>query len=196
VRASEEDEYRSWLELKRFKLENMKPSLVDYNDYTVKQGVKYIYGIIQYNLFGIYSSRIESEPVSVDFEDIFLYDGDRVLKVKFNPKVSSFKTTILEQKTNTIGNKFPFIFRNGKVAYKEFPISGLISYQMDDEILFYDREIQDYIRTCTDHADIKNNTEFFDRMEKVLENPCDLIENNIHKERNFKMEVLDWLNNG
>ena len=67
---------------------------------------------------------------------------------------------------------------------------------MDDEILFYDREIQDYIRTCTDHADIKNSTEFFDRMEKVLENPCDLIENNIHKERNFKMEVLDWLNNG
>ncbi len=67
---------------------------------------------------------------------------------------------------------------------------------MDDEILFYDREIQDYIRTCTDHADIKNSAEFFDRMEKVLENPCDLIENNIHKERNFKMEVLDWLNNG
>ena len=196
VRASEEDEYRSWLELKRFKLENMKPSLVDYNDYTVKQGVKYIYGIIQYNLFGIYSSRIESEPVSVDFEDIFLYDGDRVLKIKFNPKVSSFKTTVLEQKTNTIGNKFPFIFRNGKVAYKEFPISGLISYQMDDEILFYDREIQDYIRTCTDHADIKNSAEFFNHMEKVLENPCDLIENNIHKERNFKMEVLDWLNNG
>ena len=46
------------------------------------------------------------------------------------------------------------------------------------------------------HADIKNSAEFFDRMEKVLENPCDLIENNIHKERNFKMEVLDWLNNG
>ena len=96
VRASEEDDYRSWLELKRFKLENIQPSTINYVDYTVKQGVKYIYGIIQYNLFGIYSARIESEPISVDFEDIFLYDGERALKIKFNPKVSSFKSTILE----------------------------------------------------------------------------------------------------
>lgn len=196
VRASEEDDYRSWMELKRFKLENMRPSLVNYVDYTVKQGVKYIYGIVQYNLFGIYSSRIESDPVSVDFEDIFLYDGERVLKVKFNPKVSSFKTTILEQKTNTIGNKYPFIFRNGNVAYKEFPISGLISYQMDDELLFYDYEINEYFRECTENSNRSNSEEFFSEMAQLLENPCDLIENNIHKERDFKTEVLDWLNNG
>jgi hypothetical protein len=36
VRASEEDDYRSWLEIKKFKLENMRPSLIKYNDYTVK----------------------------------------------------------------------------------------------------------------------------------------------------------------
>ena len=36
VRASEEDDYRSWIELKCFKLENMRPSLVNYVDYTVK----------------------------------------------------------------------------------------------------------------------------------------------------------------
>lgn len=196
VRASEEDDYRSWLEIKKFKLENMRPSLIKYNDYTVKQGVKYIYGVIQYNLFGIYSSRIESEPVSVDFEDIFLYDGERILKIKFNPKVSSFKTTILEQKTNTIGNKYPFIFRNGNVGYKEFPISGLLSYQMDDELLFYDREINEYIRSYTYDSNKKNSADFFSEMEQVLENPCDLIESNIHKERDFKTEVLDWLNNG
>ena len=189
VRASEEDDYRSWIELKRFKLENMRPSLVNYVDYTVKQGVKY-------NLFGIYSSRIESKPVSVDFEDIFLYDGERVLKIKFNPKISSFKTTILEQKTNTIGNKYPFIFRNGNVAYKEFPISGLISYQMDDELLFYDYEINEYFRECTENSNRSNSEDFFFEMAQILENPCDLIENNIHKERDFKTEVLDWLNNG
>ena len=34
---------------------------------------------------------------------------------------------MLETKTDTIGGKFPFIFRNGSVSYKEFPISGLIS---------------------------------------------------------------------
>lgn len=203
VRASEEDDYRSWLELKRFKLENIRPSTVDYVDYTVKQGVKYIYGIIQYNLFGIYSARIESEPISVDFEDIFLYDGERVLKIKFNPKVSSFKSTILEQKTNTIGNKYPFIFRNGNVNYKEFPISGLISYQMDNELLFYNREIEEYIRdytldfkSLTAKERIEKQEEFLTKMDKVLINPCDLVEENIHKERDFKIEVLNWLNDG
>lgn len=196
ARASEEDNYATWLEMKRFKLENLQPSLVQYDDWTVKQGVRYIYSIQQYNVWGLYSSRIVSKEVSVDFEDIFLYDGERSLKVRFNPKVSSFKTTLLEQKTNTIGNKYPFIFRNGKVSYKEFPLSGLVSFQMDNELLFYDREIKEYYRTCTENKDRKNSADFLMEMDRVLENPCDLIENNIHLEREFKLEVLDWLNDG
>jgi hypothetical protein len=40
--------------------------------------------------------------------------------VRFNPKVSSFKETVLEQKQDTIGNKYPFVFRNGNIKYKEF----------------------------------------------------------------------------
>jgi hypothetical protein len=50
-----------------------------------------------------------------------------------NPKISSFKTHLLESKVDTMGSKFPFYFRNGNVDYKEFPISGLISYQMDND---------------------------------------------------------------
>jgi len=62
---------------------------------------------------------------------MFIFDGTRQLKVKFNPKVSSFKANIQEQKTDTIGSKFPYFFRNGKVNYKEFPIAGLLSYWED-----------------------------------------------------------------
>ena len=69
------------------------------------------------------------------FEDIFLYDGKKQLKMHFNPKVTSFKNTILETRTNTIGNKYPFTFRNKSVYYKEFPINGLLSYYMDEEEL-------------------------------------------------------------
>jgi hypothetical protein len=43
---------------------------------------------------------------------------------------------MLESKTDTIGGKYPFIFRNPRVSYKEFPISGLISYHSDEEELF------------------------------------------------------------
>jgi hypothetical protein len=38
----------------------------------------------------------------------------------------------MESKIDTIGNKYPFIYRNGKVKYKEFPISGLLSYLSDE----------------------------------------------------------------
>jgi hypothetical protein len=74
--------------------------------------------------------------VFADFEDIFLTDGERQLRIQYNPKVSSYKTNILENKVETIGSKFPFVFRNGSVNYKEFPISGLISMQMDKEETF------------------------------------------------------------
>ena len=58
------------------------------------------------------------------------------IKIKYNPKVSSFKNTLLENKIDTIGGKHPFIFRNGNVSYKEFPLGGLISYLEDPENLF------------------------------------------------------------
>ena len=73
-----------------------------------------------------------SNTVMADFEDMYLYDGERQLKVRFNPNVSSFKNDLLESKVDTIGSRYPFIFRNGNVKYKEFPITGLISYLMDD----------------------------------------------------------------
>jgi hypothetical protein len=67
-----------------------------------------------------------------DFEHAFLYDGERQLKIKYNPKIASFKNTLMESKVDTIGSKYPFIFRNGKVKYKEFSISGLLSYLSDE----------------------------------------------------------------
>jgi hypothetical protein len=71
------------------------------------------------------------KKILVDFEDAFLYDGERQLKIRFNPKISSFKNNILESKVDTIGGKYPFVFRNGNVHYKEFSISGLISLLSD-----------------------------------------------------------------
>ena len=69
-----------------------------------------------------------SVEVIADFEDLFLYDGERQLTVRFNPKVATFKQNRVEQKTETIGSKYPYIIKNGAVNYKELSISGLISY--------------------------------------------------------------------
>jgi hypothetical protein len=46
----------------------------------------------------------------------------------------------LETKQDTIGGKHPIFYRNAKVNYKELPISGLISYLMDDNELFLTNE--------------------------------------------------------
>ena len=136
-RASSEDNYGSWSEIDRFALFGEAPSSHNWKDFTVQHGFTYVYSLQQYNKeYQIYSNRMLSNEIVANFEHSFLYDGKRQLKIKYNPKVSSFKDTILEQKTNTLGGKYPFFFRNGNVRYKEFPISGLISYLSDEEELF------------------------------------------------------------
>ena len=64
--------------------------------------------------------NVKENYIKADFEDMFLFDGERQLRIRFNPKVSTFKNDILEQKVDTIGSKYPFFFRNGNVYYKEF----------------------------------------------------------------------------
>lgn len=172
-RACKDSNYKIWEELKKFKLSSQMADFHLWRDFTVEQGKSYIYAIQQYNDYGLYSNRIKSDIVYVDFEHAFLFDGDRQLKIKYNPKVSSFKKDVLETKVDTIGSQYPFIFRNSNVSYNEFPISGLISYWMDEEQLF-------------------SKTTHFDFIEKTT----NLISENIAREREFKMEVLEWLSNG
>ena len=87
--------------------------------------------------------------------------------------MTKIANTHLEQKMDTIGSQFPFIFRNGNVSYYEFPIGGLISYFMDDEHLFMSEE------------------ELLMK-DKTINYTID----NIAQERIFKIKVLEWLNNG
>jgi hypothetical protein len=122
---------------------------------------------------------IEKE-IYVNFEHAFLFDGERQLKIKYNPKVSSFKTTILESKMETLGSKHPFIFRNGLVSYKDFPISGLISYLMDEENLFNSIKIKDGYRKSS-----------FSNKKEYYEFSTNINNDNIKKERDFKLSVLD-----
>lgn len=147
TRASSLDNYFEWIEITRFTMMSDFPSEFHFFDYTVEQGIQYKYALQQYNIHDIYSRKVyqtdaEGQPTTVmaDFEDMFLSDGIRQLKVRFNPKVASFKNSIPEQKIETIGSKYPFIFRNGSVNYKEFPIAGLISFQMDDAMLFLNQQ--------------------------------------------------------
>ena len=175
-RASSFDNFATWLSISKFKMTGELPSAFLLRDYTIEHGATYIYSLQQYNDYGIYSNRLLTEPIVGQFEDAFLFDGEKQLKIKFNPKVSSFKTVVLESKKTTIGSKYPFIFRNGSVEYKEFPINGLISYMMDNDEFFLSKKNDLYINHEQDTTDITDE--------------------NVTLERLFKLQVLDWLNDG
>ena len=173
LKATNKDQYSTYDRLMSFTLANQKPSSWLFTDYTIEHGYTYKYAIQQVSAENIYSNKIYSNIVKADFEDSFLYDGNKQLKIRFNPKVTSFKRDILETKTDTIGSKFPYVFRNGNVDYKEFPISGLISYHMDD------------------------NEQFINKNKLFLEeNNYSLTGDNIFAERLFKQEVLNFLTDG
>ena len=68
-----------------------------YIDNTIEHGIKYQYILERINQAGIYSQPIYATTesgekyITANFEDIFLSDGKRQLRVRYNPKVSSFK---------------------------------------------------------------------------------------------------------
>ena len=181
----------------RIKIEDDNDLNQSFQDFTIEQGITYLY-YFKYNKNGYHSQICGDEnenPVEVvaDFEDMFLYDGQRQIKLRFNPKVSSFKINHLEQKTDVIGNRYPIFFRNSIVEYKEFPISGLISYHLDDNELFIQNSLQELGIQIKDSFERQNNPAGdFNYPTKSL----NLISNNIKAERLFKIKLLDWLGNG
>lgn len=182
----------NWVELTRFKLNYEYPTKNIFRDFTVEHGKIYTYAIQQFNDNDVYSEKKKSNSVHIEFEDMFLYDGTRQLKVRFNPQVSSFKLQVSESRNDTIGSKYPFFFRNAKIGYKTFPISGLISMQMDENEFFLTYEE-------IGKEDLRNHRH--DSLRDKFVNPdlykhTDLLDQNFMSERLFKMEVLEWLNDG
>ena len=171
-RACSKDDF-SWSEIKRFDVQSMIPEEWNLLDCTLEQGYTYRYSLQQYNANDIYSNRIISNDVYADYEHAFLYDGNRQFKISYDPKITNFKNNLLENKIETVGNKYPFILRNGNVNYKSFDIQGLISLRSDEEELFMSHDSYEW-------DEVKS----------------DLTSKNITSERNFKRKVQDWLNNG
>lgn len=180
VRLDSKDNFSSWIELlDKFNLNNSSSQIQLFRDFSIEHGVKYKYRIIYNNVYK------DSEEIEIDFEDIFLYDGKKQLKIRFNPKISGFKSNIVETKVNTIGSKYPYIFRNGYINYKEFSLSGTISLLMDELNLFNEL-----------YSKPKTDEEILEESQKVKKSETDLIQENIYNERIFRDTVLEWLTNG
>lgn len=156
-----------------------------FKDCTIEQGIEYEYSIYELQNDGTYTCSEKSSIIS-DYEDIFLFDGEKQLKIRFNPNVNSLSETIMESKVDTIGGKYPVFLRNGDTRYFVFSFGGLITYNMDEQGLFDEGFAKlDYWRESTDT-----------KQEININSTTSQNAYNYKREREFREKVLNWLNNG
>lgn len=151
-------------------------------DCTIESGVWYTYAAQKRDNKGERGSPIYADaPVIVYFEDMFLNAENQQLRIKYNPKVTSFKHTVAEAKTDTLGSKYPYIRRNGAIEYKQMNIAGLITLFDDYHDVFTSRE---------ELLNGKDNTELYDGYnDKNRINEY----NDYVWEREFREKVTDFL---
>ena len=178
-RTSNKTNFTIWEDLKTYTYEGATAIKETFNDMTIESGVWYKYYLQKRSNGVAASTKYIKTPVMVIFDDMFLTTKDRQLKIKFNPTVSSFKRTIQESRTDTLGSQFPFVRRNGYANYAQFPIGGLISFQIDESELFTSLEelFGKHLYLYTDYNDDHKITEA----------------NNIVYEKLFKDKVIEFL---
>lgn len=140
-RTSSESDFKIWEDVHINTFVDGVPLDYTWFDYTIQSGVLYHYCVQKVDNIGGRGQVIKTEqPVMMVFDDMFLVGENRQLNIKFNPQVSSFSHTVVDSSIQTIGSKYPFIKRNAHVNYKQFQISGLISYLGDREEYYYNEK--------------------------------------------------------
>lgn len=139
-----------------------------------------------YKVYAVDENTIKTELLHnssflLDYEYSYLCDKDYVLNLKYNGLVSSFKKTIQEQKQDTIGGLYPYIFRNESGGYAEIPLSALIASDLG-EFKIGDPD--------ADNSEYRITTSV-----GVTDNPYALGEK-YKKEKEYREQVYNWLING
>lgn len=147
-RVSEKDNYTYAEAIKyfTFSAESFPEETTIFNDFTIESGVKYKYFFQKETssmlrtapLYELNASSLDMAPAHlIDFEYAYFDAEDLQIKLKYDNNLSSFKHTRLEAKQDTIGSKYPTIFKNSYADYAEFPITGLISLKSDEYEHFF-----------------------------------------------------------
>lgn len=181
-RTSSKTNFTIWEDLIEYSYDGAAAIKETFSDTTIESGIWYKYYLQKLgNASTKASVKYIKSPLMVIFDDMFLTTKDRQLKIKFNPTVSSFKRTIQESRTDTIGSQYPFVRRNGYMNYAQFPIGGLISFEMDESELFTSLEelFGDNLKLYTAYNNEHRITDA----------------NNIMYEKLFKDKVIEFLYN-
>lgn len=205
TRTSEESNYQVYEDLKYFNYfeEEFSDTLL-YIDYIIESGIKYKYAFQYQNSQGLRSAPLQEDGMtvpsrSVDFEYSYIYRDGVQLRLKFNQKLSSFKHTTLASKQDTLGDQFPHLSKNGYAYYAEFPISGLISFQMDEDQTFFTLKTDGYyynneLVIPADKFSVSTATRGDESIPSYLSIDSNITDNNIFIERKFREKAEQFLN--
>ena len=199
-RTSSRSNFSKWENIKTIKYEQLNKNGYVWYDTTIESGIWYKYLIQQKTRDGRLNCAIESEePVICVFEDIFLTQGDRQLKIKFNPTITGLKYNTTLSQQNTLGSKYPFIRKNGNNFYRSFTIGGLISSFMDNEVwnkpVYYNGQFVSL--NPQDEYSFTNKSEIYGLSKNLYEEYNNNLNINEHQdyiyEREFRNKVCDFL---
>ena len=177
-RTSSKTNFTIWEDLIEYSYDGAAAIKETFSDTTIESGIWYKYYLQKLgNASTKASVKYIKSPLMVIFDDMFLTTKDRQLKIKFNPTVSSFKRTIQESRTDTIGSQYPFVRRNGYMNYAQFPIGGLISFEMDESELFtsleelFGENLKLYTSYNNEHGITNANNIMYEKLfkDKVIE---------------------------
>lgn len=182
-RSSSKENFSIWEDIHTEKVDNVEEIDITWTDITVESGIWYNYCTQVVLPDGTRGKITKTKsPIMVVLDDIFLSRGDKQLKVRFNPQLSSIKRNINEVRIDTIGSKYPFIRRNGDMDYITFPIGGLISSEMDENNKFSSKkelygQYETYYNNYNDKYEINRNID-------------------VVYERAFRESVMEYLYSG
>ena len=191
-RACDKDAFTIWENMHTFTISAETTSMYDWSDQTVESGVLYKYALLEtYTSSGTELSYLKtySKVLMIALDDMYLDIANKQLKIEFNPQVNSFKRMVNEGKIETIGSPYPYIRRNAAINYAQFPISGLISCQMDENEKFITKE------ALYGGRDNLRNYEHFNSME-VNKPFMTTIDNDFVYEKKFRDAVMAFLMDG
>lgn len=141
-RADSRDNFKVWTDIK---LLDGSDLLSIVYDYTIESGVWYKYGIQKYEKVNNTIKRgplnTTENPIIRDFNYSFLLgENNQQLKLQFDNGVDSLKLNVQDNIVATLGGTYPLVARIGASNYKSFNLSGLISFNMDENNLFLSKE--------------------------------------------------------
>jgi hypothetical protein len=180
-------------------------------DYAIESHVWYKYSVYFESQSGSISKPKNSQVLYPIYEDCLFYRQNRQLNLKYNYKISSFKSVVNRAKIDTLGGKYPKFAENAAMNYKQFSISATITGMLDLDGTFYDREkyfksidgteeyYAEYLKSNESDSSsfgYKMITGSSDSSYDIYVNKNTYVHNDTFWERIFRDEVIDWLNDG